>query len=138
MRGSVTAISSGTCLLSRGPRVTSSQYCGTRPLEDGTSKVRVIAGEFHTTRAVIETNKPILYLHIKFQAGINIVQPVISDHNFITYIIEGHGLFREEKETQSASEKQLVLFARNGDEVCLSSGKDSPTDLLLFVRQTIQ
>ena len=56
---------------------------------------------------------------------INIVQPVISDHNFMAYIIEGHGLFGEEKETQSASEEQLVLFARNGDEVCLSSGKDS-------------
>ena len=107
-------------------------------MEDGTSKARLIAGEFHTNRAVIETNKPILYLHIKFQAGINIVQLVISDHNFMAYIIEGHGLFGEEKETQSASEEQLVLFARNGDEVCLSSGKDSPTDLLLFVRQTIQ
>ena len=107
-------------------------------MEDGTSRVRVIAGVFHTTRAVIETNKPILYQHIKFQAGINIVQPVISDHNLMAYIIEGHGLFGEEKETQSASEEQLLLFARNGDEVCLSSGKDSPTDLLLFVRQTIQ
>ena len=101
-------------------------------MEDGTSNVRVIAGEFHTARAVIETNKPILYLHIKFQAGINIVQPVISDHNFIAYFIEGHGLFGEEKETQSASEEQLVLFARNGVEVCLSYGKDSPTDLLFL------
>ena len=57
-------------------------------MEDGASKVRVIAGEFQITRAVIETNKPILYLHIKFQAGTNIVQPVISDHNFMKYIIE--------------------------------------------------
>ena len=68
-------------------------------MEDGTGKVSLIAVEFHTNRAVIETNKPILYLHIKFQAGINIVQPVISDHNFIAYFIEGHGLFGEEKET---------------------------------------
>ena len=101
-------------------------------MEDGTSKVRVIAGEFHTTRAVIETNKPILYLHIKFQAGINTVQPVISDQRFMAYIIEGHGLFGEEKETQSASEEQLVLFDRNGVEVCLSCGKDSPTDLFFW------
>ena len=101
-------------------------------LEDGTSKVRVIAGEFQTTRAVIETNTPILYLHIKLQAGMNIVQPVTSDHNCMAYIIEGHGLFGAEKETQSASEGQLVLFARNGDEVCLSSGKDSPVELLLL------
>ena len=50
----------------------------------------------------------------------------------MAYIIEGHGLFGEEKETQSASEEQLVLFARNGDEACLSSGKYSPTDLLLL------
>ena len=39
------------------------------------------------------------------------------------------------KETQSAWEGQLMLFARNGDEVCLSSGKDTPLDLpLLFGR----
>ena len=58
-------------------------------MEDGTNKVSLNAVEFHTNRAVIETNKPILYLHINFQAGINIVQPVISDHNFMAYIIEG-------------------------------------------------
>ena len=51
----------------------------------------------------------------------------------MAYIIKGHGLFGEEKETKSAaSEEQLALYARNGDEVCLSSGKDSPTDLLLL------
>jgi len=39
------------------------------------------------------------------------------------------------KETQSATEGQLMMFARNGDEVCLSSGKDTPLDLpLLFGR----
>ena len=39
------------------------------------------------------------------------------------------------KETQSATEGQLMLFARNGDEVCLSSGKDTPLNLpLLFGR----
>ena len=102
-------------------------------MEDGTSKVCLIAGEFHTTQTVIETNKPVLYLDIKFQAGINIVQPAISDNNFMEYIIDGSGLFKEEKETQSASELQLVMFAGNDDEVCLSSGKDSPTDQLPLV-----
>ena len=39
------------------------------------------------------------------------------------------------KEIQSATEGQLMLFARNCDEVCLSSGKDTPLDLpLLFGR----
>ena len=36
------------------------------------------------------------------------------------------------KETQSASEGQLILFARNGDKICLSSGKDTPLDLPLL------
>ena len=36
------------------------------------------------------------------------------------------------KETQSATEGQLMLFARNGDEVCLSSGKDTPLDFALL------
>ena len=66
-------------------------------MEDGTSKVRVIARELHTTQAVIETNTPILYPHIKFQTMMNTVQPVTSDHNCMTYIIEGHGLFGKEK-----------------------------------------
>ena len=88
--------------------------------------MRVIAGEFQTTRALIETNTPILYLHIKLQAGMNIAQPVTSDHNCIAYIIEGHGLFGAEKEHQSASEGQLVLFARNGNEVFWAAAKIHP------------
>ena len=63
----------------------------------------------------------------------NIVQPVTSDHNCMACIIEGHGQFGTGKETQSsASEEQLVQCTRNDDGVCFSSGKDSPTDLLLL------
>ena len=36
------------------------------------------------------------------------------------------------KETQSATEGQLMLFTRNCGEVCLSSGKDTPLDLPLL------
>ena len=42
------------------------------------------------------------------------------------------------KETQSSSEVQVMLFARNGDEICLSSGKDTPHRPASFVRQIIQ
>ena len=42
------------------------------------------------------------------------------------------------KETQSSTEVQVMLFSRNGDEICVSSGKDTPHRPASFVRQIIQ
>ena len=101
-------------------------------LKDGKSKIRVIAGEYQGTHAVIETNTPILLLHIKLQAATSVFQPVKSEYNCMAYVIDGHGLFGAGEKTKLASEGQLLLFANNGDEVCMRSNEDSHLELLLL------
>ena len=101
-------------------------------LKDGKSKIRVIAGEYQGTHAVIETNTPILLLHIKLYAATGFFQPVKSDYNCMAYVIDGHGLFGAGEKTKLASEGQLLLFANNGDEVCMRSNGDSHLELLLL------
>jgi len=50
----------------------------------------------------------------------------------MAYVIDGHGLFGAEEKTKLASEGQLLLFANNGDEVCMRSNEDSHLELLLL------
>ena len=87
-------------------------------IEDGKSKVRVIAGVFKGTKAVIETNTPILYLQVELKHPISI-------GNIMAYMISGKREFGENEEVKSAVEGQLVLFAHDGDSISLRSSVDS-------------
>ena len=101
-------------------------------LEDGKSKVRVIAGEFKGVKAVIETNTPILYLHASLESGVELKHPVSIDNNIMAYLISGKGEFGENEEEKSAVEGQLVLFAHDGDSISLRSTVDSSLELLIL------
>ena len=101
-------------------------------LEDGKSKVRVIAGEFKGVEAVIETNTPILYLHALLEPGIELKHPFSIDDNIMAYLVSGKGEFGENEEAHAASEGQLVLFAHDGDSISLRSPDDSSLELLLL------
>ena len=101
-------------------------------LEDEKSRIWVIAGEFRETRAVIQTNTPILYLHVQLEPGIEITHPSPHDHNTMAYLISGNGIFGKEDDARKAEEGQLVLFAHDGDEVFMQSTTDSRLDLLLL------
>ena len=101
-------------------------------LEDGKSKVRVIAGEFKGVKAVIETNTPILYLHALLEPGMELKHPVSIDDNIMAYLVSGKGEFGENEEAHAAVEGQLVLFAHDGDSVSLRSPDDSSLELLLL------
>ena len=101
-------------------------------LEDGKSKVRVIAGVFKGTKAVIETNTPILYLHASLAPGVELKHPISIDSNIMAYMISGKGEFGENEEVKSAVEGQLVLFAHGGDSISLRSSVDSSLELLIL------
>ncbi|MBS1255957.1 MAG: putative quercetin 2,3-dioxygenase [Deltaproteobacteria bacterium] len=101
-------------------------------LDDGKSKIRVIAGEFNGVKAVIETNTPILYLHVMLEPGMGFRQPASATDNIMAYLISGEGVFGEGENTRTAVEGQLVLFAHDGDEVSLRSSQDSSLELLLL------
>jgi len=101
-------------------------------LEDGKSKVRVIAGEFKRVKAVIETNTPILYLHALLKPGVELKHPVSIDDNIMVYLISGKGEFGENEEVDTATEGQLVLFAHDGDSISLRSTDDSSMEILIL------
>ena len=101
-------------------------------LEDGKSKVRVIAGVFKGIKAVIETNTPILYLHASLEPGVELKHPVSIDDNIMAYLISGKGEFGENEDVNTAVEGQLVLFAHDGDSISLRSTVDSSLELLIL------
>ena len=100
--------------------------------EDGTIRVKVIAGEALGAHAVIETRTPILYLHFALKLGAEVIQPVPSAYNTFAYIISGEGLFGTSK--QPAKRGQMVIFAKDGKEIAISTPEKSksPLDVLLI------
>jgi quercetin 2,3-dioxygenase len=95
---------------------------------DGAVTVRVIAGESLGARAVIDTRTPIQYLHFKLAPGAKITQPVPREYNAFAYVLDGELAADGER----AGRSQMVLFARDGDEVELAAGADSSLDVLLI------
>ncbi len=100
-------------------------------LEDGKSKIRVIAGEFRGVKAVIETNTPIIYLHALLEPGVELKHPVSIEKNVMAYLISGKGKFGENEEV-TAAEGQLVLFSNDGDLISLRSADDSSMEILVL------
>lgn len=99
---------------------------------DGLMGVRVLAGEALGVRAVIETRTPILYLHYTLQPGGRTVQPVPREFNVFAYVVGGQGIFGTDG--REAGERQMVIFAEDGEAVALAAPRDAavPLDLLLI------
>jgi redox-sensitive bicupin YhaK (pirin superfamily) len=94
---------------------------------DGRVKVSVIAGEAMGEKAVIETRTPIIYLHYKIEPGGAATEQVPAAYNAFAYIVEGEGLFGAEGER--VGDGQMVLFARDGNEVRIENPVDAKTTL---------
>jgi quercetin 2,3-dioxygenase len=94
---------------------------------DGLVSVSVIAGEALGQKAVIETRTPIVYLHYRIEAGGAVVQQVPSSFNAFAYVVEGEGLFGAGKER--GADGQMILFARDGNEVRIENPADATTTL---------
>ncbi|HEX2910443.1 MAG TPA: pirin family protein [Chloroflexia bacterium] len=98
--------------------------------EDGSVKVRVIAGEALGTKAVIDTRTPIIFLHYTLQPGAHVTQPVPAEYNAFVYIIDGTAQSGDTR----AGDGQMVLFAPDGQEVSFSNPADAtePLSVLLL------
>jgi redox-sensitive bicupin YhaK (pirin superfamily) len=94
---------------------------------DGLVTVSVIAGEALDQKAVIETRTPIIYLHYRIKAGGVVLQPVPGAYNAFAYLVEGEGLFGAGRER--AVDGQMVLFARDGEEVTIENPADAKATL---------
>lgn len=99
---------------------------------DGRVTAKIIAGEALGNRAVIDTRTPIMYLHFMLQPNGEIVQHVPKDYNAFAYVINGIGCFA--KNEQFAQRGQMVIFARDGEQVSIRVPADakSPLDVLLL------
>ena len=98
--------------------------------EDGRVSVRVIAGEALGARAVIDTRTPIQYLDWTLEPGGSVEQPVPPDQNAFAYVVEGRGLFGEER--RPASSHEAVLFRGDGDTVAIQAAENTPVRVLLI------
>jgi redox-sensitive bicupin YhaK (pirin superfamily) len=99
---------------------------------DGRVTVKIIAGEALGNGAVIDTRTPIMYLHFMLQPKGEIIQRVPKDYNAFAYVLNGIGYFG--KNEQSAQRGQMVIFARDGEEVSIRAPADatSPLGVLLL------
>lgn len=98
---------------------------------DGLVTVNVIAGEALGWQAVIETHTPIIYLHFEIKPGGVVNQHVPSDYNAFAYVIDGQGLFGDER--QRVLDGQMVMFAPDGNEVRIENALDSDRSLEVLV-----
>lgn len=98
---------------------------------NGKVSIKVIAGNYLDTKAVISTLTPILYLHFTLQPGAEVIQPIPENYNAFAYIISGKGLFGKNKIT--VGEKNLIVFKNDGEYVSISESENarSPLDVLL-------
>lgn len=99
---------------------------------DGRVTVRVIAGEAMGEKAVIETRTPIIYLHYSIKPAGSVRQQVPRDFNAFAYLVDGEGLFGEERER--AVDGQMVVFAADGDGVRIENpvGSKATLEVLLI------
>lgn len=101
---------------------------------DGSVTVRVIAGESLGQRAVIDTRTPIQFLHFRIAPGAAISQPVPGEFNAFAYILDGK---MAAGAGRNAEIHQMLIFARDGDELELKSIGEGHLDVLLIAGQPL-
>jgi quercetin 2,3-dioxygenase len=99
---------------------------------DGKVSIKVIAGNYLNTKAVIRTLTPILYLHFTLQPGGEVVSPVPENYNAFAYVISGKGLFG--KDNVIGEKKNLIVFKNDGNytSIRVPENAQSSLDLLLI------
>jgi quercetin 2,3-dioxygenase len=98
--------------------------------EDGSVRVKVIAGEALGRSSVIETRTPIFYFDCELSPGAEFTQPAPSEFNAFVYVVEGQGTFGSNRRT--AGKHDLVVFENDGDAVRLEASAGSPLRALLI------
>jgi redox-sensitive bicupin YhaK (pirin superfamily) len=101
-------------------------------LDNGKVWLKVISGESHGARSVIQTKIPILYLHVKLAPDSTFSQNIAKEHNAFTYVLSGK-LYCGDKE---AREDQCVFFANNDKELIFKTQNES-ADFLLIAGEPI-
>ena len=91
--------------------------------------VKVVAGRHAGVSGPINTQSPILYLHVRLEPGATFEHLLPATHNALAYVIEGSAFMGVSR--LPASRRQMPLFAHDGDRVGLVSG-DQGAELLVL------
>jgi len=98
-------------------------------------RVKVIAGESLGESALIDTHIPITYLHVTFQPGAELVQPLPRSNTAFAYVFDGAVTAVDASgEAHPVSDGQTAIFEPDGDDVylrCPPTAKQ-PAQLLLL------
>ncbi|TAM87734.1 pirin family protein, partial [bacterium] len=98
---------------------------------DGRASVKVISGDVESTRAVIETHTPIVFLHLTLEPGASFTQPIAAGFNAFAFIFEG--ALEAGGSTGVVRPHAAAIFGHDGDAVTLraAQGHEALQALLL-------
>ena len=99
---------------------------------DGKVSIKVIAGNYLNTKAVISTLTPVLFLHFSLQPGGEVDCAVPENYNAFAYVISGNGLFG--KDNVIGKKKNLIVFKNDGNytSIRVPESAQSSLDVLLI------
>ena len=91
-------------------------------LPDGAGSIRVIAGEFAGNRGPAQTFTPVNVLEVRLRAGHRARLNLRDGYTACCYLLKGKVLFNG---TEAASETELAVFDRTGDEMDIEATADA-------------
>jgi redox-sensitive bicupin YhaK (pirin superfamily) len=107
--------------------------------DDGTIRVKVIAGQSMGASAVIDTRTPITFLHVQLKSNAVFLQSLPENYNAMAYVISGRGTFGDPaKKIVEASGDQLVVFGNGGKNVQIAESEGTTLDFLLLAGAPLQ
>jgi redox-sensitive bicupin YhaK (pirin superfamily) len=93
--------------------------------DDGSSLVRIIAGDLAGHQGPGSTQTPITYLHATIAPGARLSLPWPRDFNALVYVLSGHG--RAGHEQRPVAEGQIAVFGA-GDAITMVADAKQPSD----------
>jgi len=81
----------------------------------GNTIIKVIAGESHGKKAIVETTTPIIYLDVHTNQGEDFILNVPSNMNAMCYIYRGHALFGSNQKEGKMFD--MIEFDNDGDQI---------------------
>lgn len=95
--------------------------------EAGNVEVKVVSGESLGVKGPIQSENPIVYLHVTIQPGGEYKQTIPAGYTAIAYLIEGAGTFDAKSGVVKA--RKVIVFENDGDSVVVSNPAGSAETL---------
>jgi hypothetical protein len=93
---------------------------------DGSSILRVIAGDLAGHSGPGSTQTPITYLHATVTPGSRLTLPWPRGYNALVYALAGHGYAGVER--RPVGEGQLAVYGADGDAITMAAADDQPSN----------